>query len=98
MHVIARLVALVSRSRVRLTRFHGVFALNSTHRAQVTPAKRGKGSVRAIWLESAVEFRIKNAIHTTAKRSNSTVPLLCCSGVNSRPKICQSWVLQINPL
>jgi len=30
--------------RVNLTRFHGVFASNSKHRAWVTPAKRGKGS------------------------------------------------------
>ena len=29
---------------VNLTRFHGVFAPNSKHRARVTPAKRGKGS------------------------------------------------------
>ena len=29
--------------RVNLTRFHGVFAPNSKHRARVTPAKRGKG-------------------------------------------------------
>ena len=29
---------------VNLTRFHGVFAPNSAHRAQVTPAKRGKGN------------------------------------------------------
>ena len=27
-----------------LTRFHGVFAPNSKHRALVTPAKRGKGN------------------------------------------------------
>ncbi len=27
-----------------LTRFHGVFAPNSKHRVQVTPARRGKGS------------------------------------------------------
>ena len=39
---IARLAALVSRPRVNLTRFHGVFAPNSKHRALVTPAKRGK--------------------------------------------------------
>ncbi len=32
------------KPRVNLTRFHGVFAPNSAHRAQVTPAKRGKGS------------------------------------------------------
>gem|GEM_PF-6132886 len=41
---IARLAALVPKARVSLTRFHGVFAPNSKHRALVTPAKRGKGS------------------------------------------------------
>lgn len=40
----ARLAALVPKPRVNLTRFHGVFAPNSKHRALVTPAKRGKGS------------------------------------------------------
>ncbi len=43
MHVIARLVALVPKPRVNLTRFHGVFAPNSKYRALVTPAKRGRG-------------------------------------------------------
>ena len=38
------LAALVPKPRVNLTRFHGVFAPNSKHRALVTPAKRGKGS------------------------------------------------------
>ena len=41
---IARLVALVPKPRANLTRFHGVFASNSAHRARVTPAKRGKGN------------------------------------------------------
>jgi hypothetical protein len=40
---IARLVALVPKPRVNLTRFHGVFAPNSKYRARVTPSKRGKG-------------------------------------------------------
>ncbi len=40
----AKLAALVPMPRVNLTRFHGVFAPNSKHRVQVTPAKRGKGS------------------------------------------------------
>ncbi|MCW4188053.1 MAG: hypothetical protein N0E62_13395 [Candidatus Thiodiazotropha lotti] len=31
------------KPRVNLTRFHGVFAPNSKHRVDVTPAKRGKG-------------------------------------------------------
>jgi len=39
---ISRLVALIPKPRVNLTRFHGIFAPNSKHRAQVTPAKRGK--------------------------------------------------------
>ncbi|MAT65849.1 MAG: IS91 family transposase [Gammaproteobacteria bacterium] len=41
---IARLAALVPKPRVNLTRFQGVFAPNSKHRALVTPAKRGKGN------------------------------------------------------
>ena len=41
---IAKLAALVSRPRVNLTRFCGVFAPNSKHRALVTPAKRGRGN------------------------------------------------------
>ncbi|EPQ1460259.1 IS91 family transposase, partial [Acinetobacter baumannii] len=39
---IAKLAALVPKPRVNLTRFHGLFAPNSKHRVQVTPAKRGK--------------------------------------------------------
>ena len=41
---IAKLAALVPRPRTNLTRYHGVFAPNSEHRLNVTPAKRGKGS------------------------------------------------------
>ena len=40
---ISRLVSLVPKPRVNLTRFHGVFAPNSKYRARVTSAKRGKG-------------------------------------------------------
>jgi hypothetical protein len=39
---ISRLVALIPKPRVNLTRFHGVFAPNSHYRARVTPAKRGR--------------------------------------------------------
>jgi hypothetical protein len=42
--LMARLAALVPKPRVNLTRFHGVFAPNSRHRALITPAKRGKGN------------------------------------------------------
>ena len=41
---IARLAALVPKPRVNLTRYHGVFAPNSAHRSQVTPAGRGRGN------------------------------------------------------
>ena len=49
---IARLAALVPKPRVNLTRFHGVFAPNSKHRALVTPAKRGKGNSARVSDES----------------------------------------------
>jgi hypothetical protein len=39
---ISRLVALVPKPRVNLTRFHGVFAPNSKYRSRVTPTGRGK--------------------------------------------------------
>jgi len=42
--LLARLAALVPKPRVNLTRYHGVFAPNSAHRAQVTKAGRGKGA------------------------------------------------------
>jgi hypothetical protein len=42
----AKLAALVPKPRVNVTRFHGVFAPNSKHRIDVTPAKSGKGRAR----------------------------------------------------
>jgi hypothetical protein len=39
---LSRLVALVPKPGVHLTRFHGVFVPNSNYRALVTPTKRGK--------------------------------------------------------
>jgi hypothetical protein len=44
MDFIARLVALVPKPRVNLIRYQGVLGPNSSHRARVTPAKRGKGN------------------------------------------------------
>jgi Putative transposase len=44
---IARLAALVPKPRVNLTRYHGVLAPNSAHRAQVTKAGRGRGARRS---------------------------------------------------
>ncbi len=43
---IARLAALAPKSRVNLTRYHGVLAPNHRWRGEVTPAKRGKGAKR----------------------------------------------------
>ena len=43
---IARLAALVPKLRVNLTRFHGVFAPNSSLRARVTPGRRGRHARR----------------------------------------------------
>ena len=49
---IARLAALVPKPRVNITRFHGVFAPNSRHRALVTQAKRGRGKKAMVTGES----------------------------------------------
>ena len=63
---ISRLVSLVPRPRVNLTRFHGVFAPNSKYRALVTPAKRGRGkTVKALNDQTPAE---KRASMTWAKR------------------------------
>ena len=40
----ARLAALVPAPRMHLTRYHGVLAPHSQHRAAVTPAHRGRGA------------------------------------------------------
>ena len=46
LYFIARLVALVPKPHVNLTRYHAMFAPNSQYHAFVTPAKRGKGNKR----------------------------------------------------
>jgi hypothetical protein len=48
---IARLAALVPKPRVNLTRYHGVFAPHSKHRALVTKAARGKGAKPEVSVE-----------------------------------------------
>jgi hypothetical protein len=47
----------VPKPRVNLTRFHGVFAPNSKHRADVTPGKRGKGGPSAEDVDRTPEQR-----------------------------------------
>jgi hypothetical protein len=44
---LARLAALVPSPGVNLTRYHGVFAPNHGLRAQIVPAKRGRGAAAA---------------------------------------------------
>ena len=66
------LLALVPKPRVNLTRFHDVFAPNSKHRAQVTPAKRGK----------VKKVRPPDQDQTTAR----ILPFLC-SGVSPEARI-----------
>lgn len=66
---IARLVALVPKPRVNLTRFHGVFAPNSQHRALVTPARRGKGNKHNIAGEGQERIPVeRRAAMTWAQR------------------------------
>jgi hypothetical protein len=43
-HRVGTLAALVPKPRVHLSRFHRVFASNSSNRVRVTPARRGRGS------------------------------------------------------
>lgn len=52
---IARLAALVPPPRVNLTRYHGMFAPNSHHRALVTPAKRGIGNKKQTHIDETEE-------------------------------------------
>ncbi len=59
----ARLAALVPRPGVNLTRFHGVFAPNSKHRALITPTKLGKGNNRE---ENCKTGDCESANHHTA--------------------------------
>jgi hypothetical protein len=65
---IARLVSLIPKSRVNLTRFHGVFAPNSNYRALVTPAKRGRGSKDKVSDEKKQTASEKRASMTWAMR------------------------------
>ncbi len=65
---LARLAALVPKPRVHLTRFHGVFAPNSQWRAQVTPAKRGKGCKKAVGENEEKTPGETHAAMTWAKR------------------------------
>ncbi|SJF08871.1 transposase [Shigella sonnei] len=76
---IARLAALVPKPRVNLTRFHGVFAPNSRHRALVTPAKRGRGN----------KVRVADEPATPAQRLKRVfnIDIETCSGCGGAMKV-----------
>ncbi len=56
------------KPRVNLTRYHGVFAPNCRHRAEVTPAKRGKGNKDKATPESGEEVPNPRVATTWAQR------------------------------
>ncbi|HBX9245574.1 TPA: transposase, partial [Klebsiella pneumoniae] len=85
---IARLAALVPKPRVNLTRFHGVFAPNSRHRALVTPAKRGRGNKVRVADEPATPAQ-RRASMTWAQRLKRVfnIDIETCSGCGDAMKV-----------
>lgn len=65
---IARLAALVPKPRFHLTRFHGVFAPNSKHRAEVT--SEGKEKQPSL---PATTFSLNHATHKLLDNTNRTL-------------------------
>nr|BEI32170.1 putative transposase [Pseudoalteromonas sp.] len=85
---IARLAALMPKPRVNLTRFHGVFAPNSRHRALVTPAKRGRGNKVRVADEPATPAQ-RRASMTWAQRLKRVfnIDIETCSGCGGAMKV-----------
>ncbi|GHK39167.1 hypothetical protein ECZU06_62920 [Escherichia coli] len=85
---IARLAAPVPKPRVNLTRFHGVFAPNSRHRALVTPAKRGRGNKVRVADEPATPAQ-RRASMTWAQRLKRVfnIDIETCSGCGGAMKV-----------
>ncbi len=85
---IARLAALVPKPRVNLTRFHGVFAPHSRHRALVTPAKRGRGNKVRVADEPATPAQ-RRASMTWAQRLKRVfnIDIETCSGCGGAMKV-----------
>ena len=63
---IARLVALVPRPRVNLTRYHGIFAPHSQYRALVTPAMGGSKKSESDGNQMPAERRVAMKLTCTA--------------------------------
>ena len=59
---LAKLAALVPRPRVNLTRYHGVFAPNSAHRALFTRAGRGKGRAQSVKADARTPAERRSAM------------------------------------
>ena len=85
---IARLAALVPKPRVNLTRFHGVFAPNSRHRALVTPAKRDRGKKAMVTGEPPTPAE-RRAAMTWAQRLKRVfnIDIATCSACGGAVKV-----------
>ena len=74
----ARLAALIPKPRVNLIRYHGVFAPNSSHRAAVTPARRGRNKPTDVKLDKTpaqpMTRRESNGSNSTDDPNRSTLP------------------------
>ena len=83
---IAKMVALVPKPRVNLTRFHGVFAPHSKYRARVIPARRGQGRKTQTPEQTPAERRVSM---TWAKRLKRVfnIDIETCSECGSAVKI-----------
>ena len=89
---ISRLVALIPKPRVNLTRFHGVFAPNSRYRAMVTPAKRGRGKKTKAANDKQETPAEKRASMTWAKRLKRVfnIDIETCANCGSEVRIIAS--------
>jgi len=89
---ISRLVCLVPKPRVNLTRFHGVFAPNSKYRALVTPARRGKNRKCHSADEADQTPAEKRASMTWAKRLKRVfnIDIETCANCGSEGRIIAS--------
>ena len=89
---ISRLVALVPKPRVNLTRFHGVFAPNSKSRSKVTPTRRDKRKKCHSAGEADQTSAEKRASMTWAKRLKRVfnIEIETCSGCGGDVRIIAS--------
>lgn len=70
---------LVPKPRVNLTRFHGVFAPNSQHRAMVTPAERGNGNKVRVFDEPQTPAQRRAAMTWAQRLSVFNLDIETCS-------------------